>query len=188
MEFNLVRALFSEATEGTGLLDLVSFTPTLARAPELVEGPLVSGGYAGGPARLQILATSSQPIRYQWLHEGVPVAGATTARLTLDPLSPADAGRYSVVLSNPYGAITSSIVSLAVTSAPAPRLSGAGHPDVEGFGLQWITVPGWTYDVEFSGDLEHWLPWTTLEADDELTTLMDPSPEDTRRFYRVRAR
>ena len=67
----------------------------------------------------------------QWLKNGVPMAGATTATLQLPSVQPRDAGLYSVALRNPAGVLYSSDASLSV---PPWSTVGtlAGKPGVQG--------------------------------------------------------
>jgi hypothetical protein len=60
------------------------------------------------------------PLSFQWQKDGVNlsddgrVSGATSATLTISSVQLADAGNYSVVVSNPYGSVASSIATLTV--------------------------------------------------------------------------
>ena len=46
-----------------------------APSPQIV-GP-------GAPVTLQMQMSASEPLTYQWLHDGMPIPGATNAALTL---------------------------------------------------------------------------------------------------------
>lgn len=63
-------------------------------------------------------AFGTPTIGYQWLKGTAALAGKTAASLTLNNLQLADSGSYSLVASNSYGAVTSSIVTLAVQAGP----------------------------------------------------------------------
>jgi hypothetical protein len=56
----------------------------------------------------------------QWLHDGVPLSGATSAMLVLTNVQPADAGAYTRVATNSAGAATSAAATLSVAVAVAP--------------------------------------------------------------------
>jgi hypothetical protein len=53
-----------------------------------------------------VIAISLAPLQYQWFKNGIPLAGATNESLSLTGVRRADAGVYSVVVSNPAGAVT----------------------------------------------------------------------------------
>ena len=57
----------------------------------------------------------TEPFTYQWRHEGTNISGATNAILRIGELAMSDAGDYSVVVNNPAGSVTSSVVSLTVS-------------------------------------------------------------------------
>lgn len=96
--------------------------------PAIVTSPSSQTLAVGQTASLSVVASGSPPLAYQWRKAGVPLAdggnvsGATTATLTLSPLTSADAGVYTVVVSNAAGAATSASATLAVVAAAAPEL------------------------------------------------------------------
>ena len=59
--------------------------------------------------------------RFQWLYEGQPITGATTSSITLSNVQPAHAGNYSVMVSNPFGAVASSNAVLEINTPPVAR-------------------------------------------------------------------
>ena len=71
-------------------------------------------------------ATSSTLIHFQWLFNGAPIAGATSATLTLNNVQPSDAGNYAVTATDSFGSITSSNATLTVIF---PDADGDGIPD-----------------------------------------------------------
>src|SRR5262249_33641526 len=73
---------------------------------------------AGQNTNFRIRGVGSFPLAYQWRKEGVAIAGATSSVMPLLNVQPSDAGNYSVVISNAFGIVTSSIASLTVTATP----------------------------------------------------------------------
>ncbi|MGC3959988.1 MAG: immunoglobulin domain-containing protein [Verrucomicrobiota bacterium] len=57
---------------------------------------------------------------YQWRLNGVPISGATYPSLSLTNLQLADAGNYTVVVTNGLQAVTSSVAVLNITTTPVP--------------------------------------------------------------------
>jgi alpha-tubulin suppressor-like RCC1 family protein len=86
----------------------------------------------GGSATFAVAASGSGPFSYQWLKNGAPVAGANAAVLVLPNLQAADAGSYSVSVSNALGDRTSSVASLSVVGAPAISTPPAAVEVAEG--------------------------------------------------------
>ncbi len=76
--------------------------------PSITLQPADASAYWNGSASLEVQAQGSTPLSYQWRFDGIELTGATNATLLLDNLKFAQAGRYSVVVSNAYGTVTSS--------------------------------------------------------------------------------
>jgi hypothetical protein len=72
----------------------------------------------GADATLNVTATGSGPLAYQWRLNGINIAGATTSSLALHALQFANAGLYSVQVTNQAGMVFSSAAILNVS----PRL------------------------------------------------------------------
>ncbi len=71
---------------------------------------------AGTPFNLAVLATGTSPLSYQWQFNGTPLAGETNNTFKLAAAQPINAGIYTVMITNLYGAITSSNAVLQVTT------------------------------------------------------------------------
>jgi len=106
-----------------------------------------SGGGAvvvGSRAILSVAATSGRPLTYQWRKGGVPlvdggrISGATSARLTIDPVSFDDAGSYDVIVTDGCGQATSNVVNLSVEFADVP-VSSPFHADILTIATEGIT-------------------------------------------------
>ena len=63
-------------------------------------------------------ASSTSPLGYQWTKNGTPLPGQMAANLTVSSLVTNDAGNYAVVVTNTFGAVTSSVVTLTVLAGP----------------------------------------------------------------------
>ena len=87
--------------------------------PTITSQPQNQMLVAGASAAFSVTATGSQPLAYQWRLNGVEIPGATAATYALNNVQPADAGDYSVVVSNPFGTAISANARLAVNVPPA---------------------------------------------------------------------
>jgi hypothetical protein len=104
------------------------------------EPPKTVKPVPGMPLNLAVTATGAAPLSFQWfvnetnaLTDGPEITGSSTSNLTIYPLAPDNAGFYSVVVSNSYGSVTSSIVTLTIpppTLTILPTLSGVLNPDL----------------------------------------------------------
>jgi subtilisin-like proprotein convertase family protein len=116
--------LSAVATDSNGLkaTNMIQVTVTAAQSqgPMITSQPTNKFAWSGTTNSFSVLAVSTAPLSYQWQANGTPlvdggnISGSATAKLTLAPVVLSDATSYSVVISNAFGSITSSVVSLAV--------------------------------------------------------------------------
>ena len=85
--------------------------------PVITNQPVSQHREQGQSVTLSALAVGTPPLRYQWWKDGVALAQATSASLTLTNLQGADAGSYTVVVSNQYDSVTSAVALLTVNLA-----------------------------------------------------------------------
>ena len=77
--------------------------------------------------------TSIPPVSYQWLKDGVKIAGETSRSLALLNVQNANGGDYTVIVSNFAGSATSQVarlsvnVPLSITAAPQSQTGRIGH-------------------------------------------------------------
>ncbi|MBL9128199.1 MAG: immunoglobulin domain-containing protein, partial [Verrucomicrobiales bacterium] len=96
---------------------------TLPVLPSVVTPPESQSVVIGKAATFAVEATGTPALRYQWLKSDLPIADQTNRTLVISASQLSDAGRYSVVIANDAGAITSPSASLTVTPAPvAPTI------------------------------------------------------------------
>ena len=108
--------------------------------------------------------------------------------LTLPMAGPANAGNYDVVVTSPYGSVTSSVVSLTVAlPRPLPGLAHAGFVPHAGFHLAFTNgQAGQTYTLQASTNLVDWVWLQDVTSTNALMDFYDPqSTNYPRRFYRV---
>ena len=116
-------------------------------------GPLSQTVEVGSQAFFSVAALGSQPLSYQWLFGTNAITGATNSSLPLYNVQTSQAGSYSVVVSNVYGAITSQslvlnvVPGLDINMVPALTLKG-------GVGL--------TYRIDFINAIGPTNNWTAL--------------------------
>ena len=73
----------------------------------------------GHSATLTATPLGAPPLAFQWQLTGTNLPGATAAALTINPVGTNNAGNYTLVITNAYGAITSSVAALTVVFPPA---------------------------------------------------------------------
>ena len=97
-----------------------SFFTGSTGAPTITAQPSAQAVAVGGNATFTVAATGSGTLSYQWLKDNVAISGATTNTLTLSGVTSANAGNYSVKVTNAAGSITSTGFALTVGTLPNP--------------------------------------------------------------------
>ncbi|HEY9171164.1 MAG TPA: immunoglobulin domain-containing protein, partial [Verrucomicrobiae bacterium] len=135
------------------------------QTPLITTQPTNQCGSAGGTVSFHVAAIARASIRYQWQRNGVDLAGATNATLTITNLQLGNAGEYRVVVSNGAGATTSAV---AVLEAPAPVILSRSVPEAITLtysnrvtlgvqaGVVGSCAPGLTYQWHFNGQPIAW--------------------------------
>jgi hypothetical protein len=91
----------------------------------VLSGPIISAQpsnqtvIAGAPAIFSVAAAGTAPLDYQWQFNSAAIAGATQSSYSLANVDPTNAGTYSAVVSNAYGAAVSSNALLTVLVPPS---------------------------------------------------------------------
>ena len=104
-------------TNGRGFTISTLATLTLNVAPALTSQPASRIASVGSNVVLSAAASGSPTPTFQWLKDGAPIAGATSATLSLSSITKNDAGAYSVRISNVAGNAVSSAANLTITPA-----------------------------------------------------------------------
>ena len=73
----------------------------------------------GNSAKFSLIATSIEPIGYQWRKNGVAISGATSSSYTIPAVATSDAGTYSCIVSDYDELLLSSGATLTVQVPPA---------------------------------------------------------------------
>ncbi len=133
------------------LLTPVSAPVMMTAAP----APRVAG--PGATITLQMQMSASEPLTYQWLHDGMPIAGGTGPALTLSGMSMGSAGQYTVTARNSVGTVANASAAVGVFSmrfangtanlsvaAPAGSQFRLDHVDRLGAGASWQTMTNFT--------------------------------------------
>ncbi len=92
----------------------------VAVAPAITVQPSNQTATAGGSVGFSVTASGTSPLTYQWQFNGATLPGATSQSLTLNNVQSANAGTYTVVVSNTAGSVTSVAATLTVNQAVTP--------------------------------------------------------------------
>ena len=86
--------------------------------PTIVTNPVSRTVGIGRAANFSVVPSGADPFFYQWRLNGTNLSGATNAVFGLTNAQPSSAGNYSVLVSNLFGAVTSSNAQLTVIQPP----------------------------------------------------------------------
>jgi hypothetical protein len=135
----------------------------------------------GESVTFSVVVLGVEPLHYQWrkdganLTNGSHLAGAEGSSLTLASVQPADAGNYSVVVSNQYGSVTSVVATLMVLPAIPETVS----PQLMGGNQMRFTItgtPGRVLHLQGSPDLFHWAILGTYTNQSGTLLITNPLP------------
>jgi subtilase family serine protease len=132
----------------------------LSNMPAISSQPQNQVLLVGGNAQFLVQATGASPLTYQWRLNNTNIPGASSSKYTRLNIQPADAGLYNVVVTNTFGAVTSSNARLSVVSRPL--LVAAGTSNSAAFALTLSGDAGFNYAIEGSTNLSNWSVLATL--------------------------
>jgi glucose/arabinose dehydrogenase len=132
----------------TGRLYQVEYTT--AQGPAITQAPTPLTVYVGDPAVFTVRAAGTPVPTFQWqrdnadLGDGGGISGAQTPTLAIAGVTLADAGTYTVNVSNAAGAVTSTGVDLTVVLAGDVNCNGVlGFDDINPFVLRLTNPAGY---------------------------------------------
>ena len=119
------------------------------------SGPEVVG--PGTSLTLGMQMSTGEPLSYQWLHDGMPIPGATNATYAFSGMSITTAGQYTVTARNAVGTVASSSATVAMFSmvitngtphltvaAPSGSHFRIDYANALGVGGGWQTMTNFT--------------------------------------------
>jgi sugar lactone lactonase YvrE len=124
--------------------------------PSIVLQPLSLTMNAGSDLVLTVEASGNPPLTYQWLFKGGPINGATSATFFLADVQAANAGAYSVnVTDGAANVTTSSAANLTVNPSPASSITAQPKSETVNTGSTAVftvavSAPS-TYQWQFNG-------------------------------------
>jgi hypothetical protein len=136
---------------------ITSISNPAVQVPIVTAGPISQTNYAGGGISFAVAATGSVPLAYIWQDNGVTltnnsrISGANTATLSIKNINNADAGTYSVIVSNSAGTFntaTNSTTTLTINTLPLDDLYAETFPFVGPNSVNYpLSVVGWASSI-----------------------------------------
>jgi hypothetical protein len=115
--YSAVVSSSTGSSQSAGAVLTVSPEPT---APIFEYQPAATFVTVGGTATLGVGVVGTPPITYQWSKGGTAIPGATSSSLNFTNVAAANAGTYTVAITDPVGTVTSSAATLTVDPVGGP--------------------------------------------------------------------
>ena len=158
-----------------------SHDPTLPQVTaQPTDAQVLSGGRVGF-----IVKAVGEPLAYQWLFDGKPIAGATASAIQIPVVTLANAGRYSVVVSNGFGKAISESARLDIYYKLKLALEGRGSIGVDP--EKSVFLAGSKATLSASPVTGYsWMHWSgdAASSDETITVTMDAHKTITANFSR----
>jgi uncharacterized repeat protein (TIGR01451 family) len=126
-------------SNAVGAVTSASAQLTVLVAPMIISQPQSRSVVAGAPATFTVSAQGSQPLAYQWFHNGDALSGQTQPALAIATAAESDAGTYFVVVSNPVTQVQSDPAILTVLFPPQITLQPQNSTNFAGSTV-WLSV------------------------------------------------
>ncbi|HSU56973.1 MAG TPA: immunoglobulin domain-containing protein [Candidatus Dormibacteraeota bacterium] len=112
---------FGDSTNAQHMAVLKDFSVVVVATnvpPSITAQPQPQTVPPGSNATFTVTAAGSPTLLYQWRFNGTNLTSATGSNFTRTNAQIADGGPYSVVVTNDFGSVTSSVVTLTVSNMP----------------------------------------------------------------------
>ncbi|MDP7585921.1 MAG: hypothetical protein QF920_08960, partial [Verrucomicrobiota bacterium] len=155
--------------------------PTLPQVTsQPVDAQVLSGGKVGF-----IVKAVGEPFTYQWLFDGKPIAGETASAIQIPVVTLANAGRYSVLVSNGFGKAISEPARLDIYYKLDLALEGRGGIDVDPKKSAFLAGSKATLSATPATGYS-WMHWSgdATSSDETITVTMDAHKTITANFSR----
>jgi uncharacterized repeat protein (TIGR02543 family) len=92
-----------------------SVTAVFIQPLTITQQPQDASAAPSGTASFSVTASGTGPLTYAWQFNGSPIFGANNASLVFTNVQLSDARQYRVMVTSPYGSVTSSVAVLTVS-------------------------------------------------------------------------
>jgi probable HAF family extracellular repeat protein len=142
-------------TNALGSVTSAGATLVVDVAPVITTQPASQTVDEGNTATFTVVATGTPAPTYQWYLGGIPLSGATSSTLTIGNVQPANAGSYTVIVTNSISSVTSKAATLTVDAAPSITAQPQSQTVAAGSSVTFSVVasgnPAPTYQWSLNG-------------------------------------
>jgi hypothetical protein len=148
-------AIFTTALSKDQLLGLYTTASGVSQFPPYIGAePLSLNLYPGMPAQFAVPSSGSDPLHYQWpagvsgsgvftnVVDDGRITGSATAQVSYSYVTVKDSADLRLVITNAYGAITSSVATLTILATSPPE--AITMTVQEAIGQDWDTAGQWS--------------------------------------------
>jgi hypothetical protein len=156
-------------------------TLTVVTPPMLTSAPTNEVVLVGANAAFQANASGSL-LSFQWQFNGTNLPGATSSSLTLTNVQPAEAGNYTVLVTNVAGLAASAAQLIPVLPPVSISVNGIS------VAVSLQSETGLNYTLQYKDTLADpsWIPiLPSVPGTGGTIILTDPAPSPSGRLYRV---
>lgn len=172
-------------SNGAGGISSANASLIVNAPPVITEQPQPETVTPGEIVIFTVVATGTTPLAYQWKFNGVNIPGATTDAYSLTNAQFADAGDYSVLVTNIAGSVLSSPASLII-HIPAPPTFSSVAVSSNQIEITLSGETGGNYSIQSSTNLIDWEDVRNVILTNGAFQFTDPiTDEQPQRFYRV---
>lgn len=144
LRWNYTKTLSVTSWQDAGWLDQVSFAPG-STAPFIKADPASQVVLLGATVTLNVSASGTPPLNYQWQFNQTNMPGATNTTLLVTNAQLTDQGNYRAVISNDYGITNSATALLNVLDVPG-ALNSTNLSWSSSGNLPWFAETSTTHD------------------------------------------
>jgi|GEM_PF-3840638 len=151
-EYSIVLST-SDVTKTTQASLSIEATPDPVIAIDISLHPVSQTAYIQENFTLNVSATGSGTISYQWRKNGVSLTGKTQSYLNFQSLSLNDSALYDVVISNEVGSVNSNTATLTVNQLPTMALAwDTPTARDDGSALELNEIDSYNIYISYDGD------------------------------------
>ena len=167
------------------------FRLSVTCAPQITAQPASQAVIGGANVLFSVAVSGARPLSYHWqkngtdLVDGGNLCGSTNRTLSLANVSLADAGTYSVIVSNTLGQMPSTGAHLTVVYPPVFLSAVRSNCTLN---LTWSAAVGQKYRLQYNSNLAS-TNWSylggSITATGSVVTASDSICTNAQKFYRV---
>jgi len=101
---------YGSSQSGSAMLDVLPANP-----PIVTQAPVSQSAYVNQTVQFSVTVAGTPPFYYQWRSNSVVLVGATNSSFSLNNISAASAGTYSVTITNQFGNATTNATLTVIT-------------------------------------------------------------------------